>query len=130
MIYTASNVGILEFGVPAWHGAITYNERLDIERVQKVALHIILGDKYDNYKSALELSGLETLEDRRDKLCLKFAKKAERNPKHMKWFKQRPKTATRNNNPKYWNVIARTDRLKKSPIPYLTNILNEHYDSK
>ena len=108
----------------------TFKERLDIERVQKIALHIILGDKYDNYKNALELSNLETLESRRDKLCLKFAKKAERNTKHMKWFKLRPKTATRQGNLKYWGVIARTERLKKSPIPFLTDTLNKHYSSK
>ena len=121
---------ILEFGVPAWHGALTQNERCDIERVQKVALHIILGDKYDSYEKALELTNMETLEKRRIKLCLKFAKKAEKNIKHMNWFKKRPKTSTRLDNPKYWSVIARTDRLKNSPIPYITNLLNQHYSSK
>ena len=77
MIYTTNNVGcILEFGSPAWHSGITNQERKDIERVQKVAFHIILGQKYENYKNALELTNLETLEERRDKLCLKFAKKS------------------------------------------------------
>ena len=111
-IYSKQCRSILEFGVPAWHGAITIKERLDIERVKKIALHIILGDKYDSYKNALELSSLETLEARRDKLCLKFAKKAERNIKHMKWFKPRPKTATRQGNLMYWSAIARTEGLK------------------
>ena len=73
---------------------------------------------------------METLEKRRNKLCLKFAKKAEKNIKHMNWFKKRPKTSTRLNNPKYWSVIARTDRLKNSPIPYITDLLNQHYSSK
>ena len=59
---------IVEFCVPVWHGAISNNERLEIERVQKGALHLILGDKYVNYKNALELTNLETLEDRRNKL--------------------------------------------------------------
>ena len=40
---------ILEFAVPVWNGNITRNEVTDIERVQKVALHIILGDKFKNY---------------------------------------------------------------------------------
>ena len=59
---------ILEFCVPVWHGAKTNNERLEIERVQKGSLHLILGEKYVNYKNALELTNLETLEDRRNKL--------------------------------------------------------------
>ena len=126
-IYNKHCRSILEFGVPVWHGAITNNERVDIERVQKVALHIILGCKYENYRNALQETKLETLETRRDKLCLKFAKKAEQNPKHRQWFKMRPKTSTRNENPKYWSVIARTDRLKKSPIPHLTELLNRHH---
>ena len=67
-IYNKQCRGILEFGAPAWHSGITNQERVDIERVQKVALHIILGQKYENYKNALELTNLETLEERRDKL--------------------------------------------------------------
>ena len=113
-----------------WHGAITNNERLEIERVQKGALHLILGDKYVNYKNALELTNLETLEDRRNKLCLKFAKKAEKDIKHNKWFKLRQKSSTRAENPKYWNTVARTERLKTSSISYLTDLLNKHYSSK
>ena len=34
---------ILEFASTAWHEAITMTERQDIDRVQKGALHIILG---------------------------------------------------------------------------------------
>ena len=100
------------------------------ERVQKVALHIILGQKYENYKNALELTNLETLEERRDKLCLKFAKKAEKNVKHKNWFKLRPKTNTRQQNVKYFEVVARTERLRRSTIPYLTNCLNNYYSKK
>ena len=121
---------ILNFCVPVRHGAITNNERLEIERVQKGSLHLILGEKYVNYKNALELTNLETLEDRRNKLCLKFAKKAEKDIKHNKWFKLRQKSSTRAENPKYWNTVARTERLKTSPISYLTDLLNKHYSSK
>ena len=73
------------------------------------------------------MANLETLETRRAKLCLKFAKKAENNGKHCKWFRKRQNTSTRHQNSKYWDVLARTERLKKSPIPYLTDLLNKHY---
>ena len=118
---------ILELAVPAWHGAITVVERQDIERVQKVGLHIILGDQYENYGNALKLTNLETLEARRHKLCLKFGKKAEKNEKHKNWFKLKPKVNTRQGAEKYWNAVARTNRLKKSPISHITSLLNQHY---
>ena len=118
---------ILEFAAPAWHGAITVTDRQDIERIQKGALHIILGDKYESYRNALNLTSLESLDARRDNLCIKFAKKAERNPKFKQWFKPKPKIYTRQVDDRYWQTVARTGRLRKSPIPYLTDLLNEDY---
>ena len=118
---------ILEFAAPAWHGAITVTDRQDIERIQKGALHIILGDKYESYRNALNLTSLESLDARRDNLCIKFAKKAERNPKFKQWFKPKPKIYTRQVDDRYWQTVARTGRLRKSPIPFLTNLLNENY---
>ena len=115
----------LELAVPAWQGALTMVEKQDIERIQKVAFHVILGDQYESYKNALKLTNLETLEARRIKLCTKFAKKAERNEKHMSWFKPKPKMPTRQHDDKYWKTIARTTRLKQSPISFLTNLLND-----
>ena len=72
-----------------------------MERIQKGALHIILGDKYESYRNALNLTSLESLDDRRDNLCIKFAKKTERNPKFKKWFKPKPKIYTRQVDERY-----------------------------
>ena len=119
----------MEFGAPVWHGAITNVERQDIERTQKGALHIILGDQYGDYRNALQITNLESLEDRRTKLCTKFAKKAERDEKHKQWFKPKPKVKTRQTDLKYWPPVARTGRLLKCPISYLTRLLN-HVDMK
>ena len=86
-----------------------------------------MGDQYDSYRNALKMTNLETLESRRDKLCLKFAKKAEKNEKHQNWFKPKPKIYTRQDDDKYWKAVARTGRLKKSPICHLTTLLNKNY---
>ena len=118
---------ILEFAAPAWHGAITEAERQDIERVQKVTLHIILGDQYETYRNALGITNLEMLEVRRNNLCMKFAKKSEKNEKHKHWFKLNPKTITRREQEKYKRPVARTTRLLNSPISYLTQLLNKYY---
>ena len=56
---------ILEFAAPAWNGGITVAERSDIERVAKNALHIILGDEYLYYENALQISDLNSSENRR-----------------------------------------------------------------
>ena len=39
------------------------------------AVKIIMKDDYKDYHSALKFLNLETLSDRRNKLCIKFAKK-------------------------------------------------------
>ena len=121
---------VLEMAVPAWNGSITLREKVQIERVQKCAFHIILGDSYNSYENALDHLNLETLEERRFNLSLKFALKVEKSPKFNSWFKPNPRFQnSRTIQPKYCPVAFKHDRLKKSPIGYLTNILNTHYSS-
>ena len=115
---------VLEFAVPVWHSSISRSECDDIERVQKSALKIIFGSEYVNYEDALSEANIDDLETRRSQICTKFALKAESNPKHRKWFKVKPETNTRSRNYKYVNVLARTERLKRSPISYFTSLLN------
>ena len=86
-LYTKQVRSVLELAVPAWHEAITQVERIAIERIQKSACHIILGDNYQSYKLALNTLDLDTLQSRRDKLCLNFARKSEKHTKFQKWFK-------------------------------------------
>ena len=46
-----------------------------LERVQKSALRIIMGPKYINYSDALAKLKEHSLDERRQLLCSKFAKK-------------------------------------------------------
>ena len=127
-IYTKQVRSVLELSVPAWQGSITEAEKTDLERVQKCAAHIILGTQYISYSHALQCLALESLEERRIKLCLKFALKAEKNPKYAGWFVPYVKPRnTRNVPTKYCKVKANHSRLEKGPIGYLTNLLNLHY---
>ena len=126
-MYTKHCRSILEYAVPVWNGSITGYESKDIERIQKMALHIILGENYLNYENAMKLTNLESLESRRINLCINFAKKAEKSHKYMHWFRPRSIVNTRQPILKYIEPQARTERLKKSAIPYLTRILNTHY---
>ena len=101
------------------------------ERIQKIAFHTILGDKYNSYTSALKTLGMEKLSQRRKQLCLKFAKRALKSKKFSKWFKPSdPNLRTRTQKPKFCNVFSRTAIFEKSPISYLTKLLNQHYQNK
>ena len=115
---------ILEFGVPVWNCSITLDEVTDIERVQKAFLYITLGEKYYRYESALEIMELETIEERRLQLCRTFATRAYKHPKHTMWFQQKMGAKTRSSKPELKIPLARLDRYKGSPIPYLTSLLN------
>ena len=118
---------ILEFGAPAWQGALTLNDKTDIERVQRCAMHIILGKDYISYKTALESLNIENLEVRRVRLCLNFALKAEAHPKFRSWFQKTTKTYNTRSTTKYKEVYGKHARYRNSPLAYLTRLLNAHY---
>ena len=65
----------LEYSAVVWHSSITQGETIELERVQKVALRLILKEEYEDYANALKLTNLERLADRRTELCLRFAEK-------------------------------------------------------
>ena len=128
-VYLKQVRSVLELAVPAWNGALTQGDVKDIERVQKTALHIMLGGNYNEYRSALDTVGLESLAARREKLSLKFAKKSVKHPKHTKWFIPNKTTVnTRQEKDKFCPVYAKHKRFLTSPISYLTKLLND--DSK
>ena len=47
---------------------------IDLERIQKSAVRIILGRNFDNYEDALVKVNLESLKIRSEELCLNFAR--------------------------------------------------------
>ena len=116
---------LLEYAVAVWEPSLTVEDSLKIERVQKSALAIILGQGFKSYKSALLQLNLETLAERRTRLCKKFSQKAQKHPKFSKWFKPNTRSSvTRSKKKKFCEVYYRTERFKRSPISYLTRLLN------
>ena len=122
---------VLELAVPAWQGNLSQIDKINIERVQKSALHIILGDEYISYRNAIRTLDLDDLETRRNQLCLRFGKECEKSDKFNNWFKLNTQSVnTRQEKTKYVKVRARLSRLEKSPISFLTNMLNHHYSKQ
>ena len=56
---------LTEQGVPIWNSSLTKSQVRNIEKIQKVALKIILGHQYKTYESACEIFGLQKLSTRR-----------------------------------------------------------------
>ena len=109
-----------------WHSSLTARNRKDIERIQKVAVRIIMGNSYTNYKDGLKELKLETLEERRTMLSLRFAKKCLKHEKLKKMFplKKTKHNMIKRNKRKYQTRKIRTKRLENSAIPYMTKLLN------
>ena len=124
-VYTKEVRSILELAVPVWHSGLTKIQTKDIERIQIISFKIILGPAYVNHKQACKFFATQTLEERRIKLCLKFAKQNLRSDNCM--FRKAVKTAnTRQKNRLVREYKCRTKRYQKSSLPYLAKLLNNN----
>ena len=123
-VYIKQIRSLAEYAVPVWNSSLTGEDISNIERIQKTALHIILGQNYKSYNSALKLTGLDKLADRRKRICMTFARRAQKHPKFSKWFKPSIQRKSRIPQPKFCPPVYRTERFKKSPLCYLTSLLN------
>ena len=124
LIYILYIRSVVENSAVVWHSSLTKGQALEIERVQKVALRIILKHDYLNYENALKITSLPTLSDRRVHLCKTFAKKCIRNPKTSDMFPLNRQDYNTRNPEKYQVTFANTSRLAKSSIPYMQRLLN------
>ena len=132
IIYVSFIRSLLEQACTVWHSGLTVENTNDLERVQKCALKIILKNSYKNYQNALNILELESLESRREFLCLQFAKKSLKNQKMKNLFphnKKIHKMSPRKRQPFKIN-FTNTDRLKKSPVIYMQQLLNEDFIKK
>ena len=123
-IYTLYIRSVVEQSAVVWSSSITQGEKIELERVQKVALRIILKDDYSDYANALKLTGLETLSIRREKLCLNFARKCVKNTSTQDMFPLKEIKVNTRKPEKYYVPFGRTDRFKNSAIPYMSRLLN------
>ena len=116
---------VAEQSCVVWASSITKGEEYDLERVQKVALRIILKEDYLSYSNALSVTHLNTLKARRQKLMERFALKCTKNPLTENMFPRNPSNVNTRNKESFLVTRARTDRLKYSAIPTMQRILNK-----
>ena len=117
----------LEQSAVFWHFGLSGRNRNSLERVQKSALKVILGKKYTSYNNALKELNIDSLQDRRESLCLKFAKKCLKVNKLRKMF---PKKFTMHEMSKrsfenFRVTKSLTNRYLNSAIPQMQRMLNK-----
>ena len=54
--------------------SLTQENVRDLERAQTIFAKLVSKEKYTNYENAINLLDLDSLEEKRNKMCLKFAK--------------------------------------------------------
>ena len=122
----------LEQSAVVWHSSLTSKNISDLERVQKSALKLILKERYKNYKDALNVIGMDSLEQRREKICLKFAKACVRHEKLSDMFPKSNKMHLMDKREKEVFCVkrAKTERLRKSAIVSMQKLLNNEASKK
>ena len=122
----------LEQSAVLWHSSLTVKNIIDLERVQKSAVRVILGHGYESYSDTLKSLKIETLFERREKLCLRFAKKSLSvdNFKHLfPIYEKQHKMKTRASN-KYEVCKSNSKRYNVSTIPHLQRSMNKQAELK
>lgn len=118
---------VTEYACEAWHGGLSKSETTSLENLQKRALHIIFPDI--DYAQALNVSGLEKLSSRRNKMCIKLFNKIQEDGHKLNHLLP-PKRNTRKlrKNRVYEPYRATTDRFKNSPINFMLHQLQDDSD--
>ena len=129
-----------EYCSVVWHENLTQEQSNAIERIQVVALKIILGkdcprkdDGHCDYPQLLRICKLDSLFDRRKKRMLIFGRKCIKHHNLSRLFPintaniQDPHNIR---NPELFQVnYARTSSYKYSAIPTIQRRLNEYYSN-
>ena len=125
-LYQVLVVPTLDYAVPVYHSQLTQEQSDGLEKMQARALKIIFGYEH-SYRELLEMSGIESLWERREKLMDKFITKLAANERFAgKWL---PRKEFQHHDLRkelvYKEKFARTERLYRSPKYYIRRRLNE-----
>ena len=118
---------VLEQSCIVWDSGLTNENQMNLERTQKTFFKMVLEEKYSTYYEALFTLRLQTLEERRKTLTLRFVKRSLSDGKLLDLFQKRNKqhNMVTRSNPKYIVFHANTTRYINSPILVMQRALNE-----
>ena len=119
----------LEQSAAVWSSSLTQKNSDDLERVQKSAVRLIYGKPYESYSGALKELGIMRLSERREIICLKFAKNSLKIYNFKKLFPEYENNhmmRTRNKE-KYRVAKCHGKRYAASAVPSMQRLLNKEY---
>ena len=121
---------VAEYMSVVFHSMATEADARDLERQQIQALKNIFGCSHrESWASLRKKGGMEELETRRKKACLKFIKKAKESDRFKKWFRDRPPRPGLRSRRPLWEEIPKTDRRRNSPLLFMIRMLNDELES-
>ena len=119
---------LTEHDVVVWNSGLTKNQSNDLEKIQKVAFKIILGENFISYDVACTLMNVMPLKYRRADLCTSFAIKLFKSSRSTEFFIPVKKQV--NTRSEYKNLVVEqkcnTKRAYNAPHNYLARILNQN----
>ena len=116
----------IEYSSVVYGGFLTQEQSDELERLQATCLKIIWGWHY-SYRRVLQISGLQTLEKRRDDAFKKFTLKAFQSTRFRdRWFplRERDEHGLRRRRP-FLETRQRHDRLQRAPINRMRRLVND-----
>ena len=116
----------LTYASPAWSSSLSRTQKDSLEKIQKRACKIILGNTYTSYEAALDTLNIPTLSETYNINLASFGRKLMSHPVLRGLLPpplSPPRRVTRHQNI-LQPLRARTLRYKNSPIPAMVNILN------
>ena len=123
---------LLEQSAVVCSSSLTQENKDDLERTQKSFAKLVLKNEYkveceNSYEHALLKLNLQKLEQRREELCLNFAKNCIKNEKLDDLFPEKIKihSMETRHSEKFDVLYANTERMKNSSIVYMQNLLNK-----
>ena len=128
-IFKSQVRSVLEYCSTVWHSSLTESDSKDIERIQKAAVKLMMGKNYEGYSNSLKFLKLDSLQERREKNALNFAKKSAKHVNFLNFFpRQEGGHTMRTRYPERYVVNkANTERYKRSAVPYLQRLLNQDF---
>ena len=127
--YVAMVRSLLEVNVPVWNGRLSTKDIEQIEQIQKKCFKIILKGNYLSYDLAKITLSLDSLEDRRLSLSLRFVRKAAKHHPEMFPVQQQNRNTRFSSKRPLQVPKFKTELHKNSGKVYLTRLYNEHLES-
>ena len=117
---------IAEHGVAIWNSGLTVSQVRTLENIQKVALKIIMGDRYTTYEKARINFGLKLLSESREDLCINYALKLFKSKYCSTFFTPATQNVATKNKNLVVEPFCNTKKCYLAPHSYLARLVNQN----